>query len=123
MSAWRNEGGPHTRRVIFGGMRSMWVLTLFDLPTTTKLQRKRYTRFREKLIQDGFVMMQFSVYARACANWEDSEKHAGRVEHHLPPEGQVRVLTLTSQQFARMKCFHGETAHPPEKGPEQLSFF
>jgi len=101
----------------------MWVLTLFDLPTETRSQRTEYRRFRERLLSYGFVMMQYSVYVRACATIEDADRHASRVENNLPPEGQVRMILLTSQQFARMKCFYGEVARPPEKEPQQLSFF
>jgi len=101
----------------------MWVLALFDLPTETKVQRTQYRRFRERLLRNGFVMLQYSVYARACSTHEDAEKHSNRVEAQLPTEGQVRVLALTSQQYARMKCFFGELAVKPEKEPDQLSFF
>lgn len=101
----------------------MWVLTLFDLPTETREQRKEYRRFRDRLLQDGFVMLQYSVYARPCPTHEDAEKHALRVENWLPPEGQVRVVSLTSQQYARMKCFFGKRTIHPEKEPDQLRFF
>lgn len=101
----------------------MWVLALFDLPTETKAQRLEYRRFRDRLLRNGFVMLQYSVYARPCPTHEDAEKHATRVETHLPPEGQVRVLALTSQQYARMKCFFGERSVFPGKEPDQLSFF
>ncbi|HRF58867.1 MAG TPA: CRISPR-associated endonuclease Cas2 [Fimbriimonadaceae bacterium] len=101
----------------------MWVLVFFDLPTETRAQRTEYRRFREKLLQDGFVMLQYSVYARSCANFEDAEKHGARVERMLPPEGEVRMLTLTSQQYARMRCFFGEISRPPEQKPLQLEFF
>ncbi len=101
----------------------MWVVTFFDLPTESRAQRKEYRRFRERLLRDGYVMLQYSVYARPCATHEQAEKHSDRIEAKLPPEGQVRVLALTSQQFARMKCFFGERTVYPEKEPEQLEFF
>ncbi len=46
----------------FCAYRIMWLFCLFDLPTNTKKQRKRASEFRKKLIEDGFDMMQFSVY-------------------------------------------------------------
>ncbi|KXK13943.1 MAG: CRISPR-associated endonuclease Cas2 [Fimbriimonadaceae bacterium] len=101
----------------------MWVLALFDLPVETKVQRKAYRRFRDRLLGKGFVMLQYSVYARPCSTHEAAEKHSQFVESHVPPEGQVRLLSLTSQQFARMKCFFGKLPSAPEKEPEQLSFF
>lgn len=101
----------------------MWVLALYDLPTDTKVDRANYRQFRDKILKAGFVMLQYSVYARACATHEEAEKNAKRVEHCLPPEGEVRVITLTSQQFARMKVFFGAKTLNPEKEPDQLSFF
>jgi CRISPR-associated protein Cas2 len=42
----------------------MWIIVMFDLPTDTKEARKAYHEFREELLNDGFTMLQFSVYAR-----------------------------------------------------------
>ncbi|MGC6426759.1 MAG: CRISPR-associated endonuclease Cas2 [Akkermansiaceae bacterium] len=41
-----------------------WLMVAFDLPTKTKDERKRYTHFRKCLLDDGFLMMQYSVYIR-----------------------------------------------------------
>ena len=40
----------------------MWLFVFFDLPVTTKKERKDATQFRKSLEKDGFSMMQFSVY-------------------------------------------------------------
>jgi CRISPR-associated protein Cas2 len=101
----------------------MWVVTLFDLPTETRKQRTNYRRFREFLLSEGYFMLQYSVYSRPCATMEIADRHALKIEEKMPPEGQVRVMTLTAIQYARMKCFYGETRSDPEKPPEQLSFF
>ena len=34
--------------------RIMWVLVMFDLPTETKADRKRYAKFRKQILDDGF---------------------------------------------------------------------
>lgn len=46
----------------FSEFRVMWILVFFDLPTQTKKDKKVYQSFRDKLIRDGFVMFQFSIY-------------------------------------------------------------
>ena len=51
----------------------MWVFALFDLPVTTPKARKRYTQFRRLLLNEGFSMLQFSVYARYCVGDESAE--------------------------------------------------
>ena len=43
-----------------------WLMVAFDLPVKTKEERKRATDFRNFLLDDGFQMIQFSVYARPC---------------------------------------------------------
>ncbi len=85
----------------------MRMLVFFDLPVTTKADRKAYTQFRKFLVNDGYDMLQFSVYGRIVANRDAEEKHYARVVANLPPEGSVRVLTVTEKQYASMKILIG----------------
>ena len=101
----------------------MWVLVMFDLPTESQLQRKRAAQFRKKLLNDGFMMTQFSVYSRPCATNEHGEKHLERVQDWIPPEGCVRMLSLTSLQWSKMRSFFGKTEKELEKENDQLTFF
>ena len=39
----------------------MRMLVFFDLPVTTKADRKAYAQFRKFLVNDGCDMLQFSV--------------------------------------------------------------
>ena len=105
------------------GYRCMWIVVMFDLPTDTKLARKRYAQFRHSLLEDGFTMMQFSVYSRACPSQEVADVHMQRVERAIPPDGEVRVLTITDKQFEKMRCFWGRIRKPVEQAPRQLEFF
>ncbi len=107
----------------FGGFRTLWVFALFDLPVDTKKARTEYVRFRKRLLDDGFVMLQYSVYARHCPSEENAQVHARRVRAALPPDGEVRVLTLTDHQFGRMQVFRGRIRRRTEQPPEQLAFF
>lgn len=107
----------------FGGLRTMWVLAMFDLPTDTRSARKAYHDFREKLLDDGFTMMQYSVYARHCPSEENADVHLERVKSGLPPDGEVRLLLVTDKQFERMKVYLGKIRQSTEKAPEQISFF
>lgn len=107
----------------FGGFRSMWILTMFDLPTDTKEARKAYQFFRETLLNDGFSMLQFSVYGRHCPSEENAEVHMNRIVRFLPPDGEVRIMNITDKQFERMKVFYGKMRKATEKAPEQISFF
>lgn len=105
------------------GYRCMWVIVMFDLPTDTKKARHDYSRFRKFLLEDGFQKMQFSIYSRHCPSQENSDVHTGRVESRLPPEGEVRIITITDKQFERMEIFLGKLRRPPERTPSQLQLF
>lgn len=85
----------------------MRMMVFFDLPVVTKAERRAYTQFRRFLLNDGYDMIQFSVYGRIL-NGNDAEgKHMKRLLANLPPEGSVRVLTVTEKQYASMKLLVG----------------
>jgi CRISPR-associated protein Cas2 len=78
-----------------------WILAMFDLPVMTDKERKVATRFRNDLLDHGFLMIQFSVYARPCVNFEQLDKHIGIIQKLVPEAGNVRVLSFTDQQWAK----------------------
>jgi len=101
----------------------MWLFVFFDLPTKTEKERKIYTRFRKGLMQDGFTMYQYSVYARHCASGENADVHTKRVETILPPKGQVSILRITDKQFGLIKNFWGKEREESPPTPQQLEMF
>ncbi len=105
------------------GYRAMWIVVMFDLPTDSKQAKRQYTLFRKHLLRDGFTRMQYSVYLRHCPSKENAEVHLTRVTNRLPPEGEVRMLTITDKQFERMQIFMGRMRKPPEAAPSQLVLF
>lgn len=109
--------------MIFGGLNSMWVIVLFDLPTDTKKARKQYALFRKKLLNDGFGMMQYSVYYRHCASDENARAHSERVRRALPNEGEIRILKITDKQFGKIEIYYGKKRQPTEMPPAQLEIF
>ncbi len=96
---------------------------MFDLPVTTSKARKRYTQFRKLLVQQGFSMLQFSVYARYCASEEMAAAYRSRIRSELPPKGYVRVLGVTDCQFGKMESYIGEMSKSLEEPPSQLVLF
>ena len=87
--------------------RYMRLLVLFDLPVVTRAERRAYTVFRRFLINDGYDMIQFSVYGRIVNGNDAEQKHLRRLVDNLPPEGSVRCLSVTEKQFASMKLLVG----------------
>ena len=109
--------------MVFGGHKSMWTIVLFDLPTDTPEARKNYTQFRQYLLNDGYIMMQYSVYMRHHASEENAAVHSKRVKSALPPNGEVRIVKITDKQFSKMSVFYGKRQIQTEKAPSQLQFF
>ena len=103
--------------------RTVWVFAMFDLPVETAAHRRAYTRFRKDLLEDGFAMMQFSVYFRHCASRDSGEAHIRRMGASVPAEGEVRFMMVTDAQFARVQVFAGKRRKSPEMPPAQLEFF
>lgn len=101
----------------------MWVMVLFDLPTETKKDRKIYANFRKKMLKDGFVMFQFSIYIRHCPSCENAEVHIKRVKKHLPPRGNVAILRITDKQFGNMELYYGKEPKEKQVPHIQLQLF
>ena len=102
-----------------------WLVVCFDLPVLTKQERKRACDFRKFLLKDGYLMLQFSVYARPCVTFARQLTHIERVKLHIPPEGCVRAFFVTRAQWERAYCVQGNPAKKvkPEHLPEQLLFW
>ena len=66
-----------------------WLVVAFDLPVLSKPQRKAATAFRDFLIDDGFQMMQFSVYVRPCVSFARQETHIDRIRKSVPAEAST----------------------------------
>jgi CRISPR-associated protein Cas2 len=102
----------------------MRVVVLFDLPTGTKVERRVATQFRNHLLDDGFDMLQYSVYTRICPNRDVADKHLMRIKKNSPSRGSVRLLQLTEHQFTNMHIIVGEkTSQESALTSKQLAFF
>ena len=101
-------------------VRFVYLFVFFDLPVKTKRDRRNATRFRKFLVNDGYDMMQLSVYTRVCRGQDAVDKHLARVEKNLPPKGSIRALPVTERQFARMKLLVGTLPRQEQTGTDQL---
>jgi CRISPR-associated protein Cas2 len=101
----------------------MWIVAMFDLPVDSRKARRNYTRFRKQLLSLGFYQLQFSVYGRHCASSDSANRTKGVIESHLPPAGQVRLLTVTERQFGKMQVFEGKKSVDVEGSADQFTLF
>ena len=102
-----------------------WLVVAFDLPVTSKSQCKAATDFRSFLLDDGFQMIQFSVYARPCVSFARQETHLDRVKKCIPAEGKVRAFYVTRAQWEGAFIIYGSPAKETsaEEMPEQIQIW
>ena len=85
----------------------MRIIVIFDLPTETKADIRRYRKFVKFLESDGFLRIQYSVYCKLCIN-SDSAKTAGkRLKNNSPEKGDVRYLMITEKQYQNIINING----------------
>lgn len=100
-----------------------WLVVFFDLPTKTPKERKEYTNFRKALLEDGYMMIQYSVYARPCVTYDRVLTHSRRLKTFLPPDGAVRCMFVTNIQWDKTYIDYGKDCQEeskPEALPEQM---
>ncbi len=101
----------------------MRMIVFFDLPVTTKEERKIATSFRKFLLDNGYYMLQFSVYSRLCNSVDNVETHYKRLASMAPKGGSIRCMIVTEKQYASMKILSGKKkAKEKPANCVQLSF-
>ncbi len=82
----------------------MRLLIYFDLPVSTKVERKQAHDFRKNLLSEGFIMMQYSCYSRFCRNDAECSKYFSRVKKlsNRLVGGEIRILKITNRQYENM---------------------
>ena len=103
--------------------RAVWLFAMFDVPVDSSLARKQYARFRAALLREGFMMLQFSVYARYFSSEESASAYRRRLRESIPARGQVRFLAVTDRQFGRMEVHYGKSIQAAEGRPAQMLLF
>ena len=101
---------------------------MFDLPVMTADERRAAGKFRKCLLDDGYSMVNFSVYVRPCVDWQRMRKHAERLENVVPEGGNVRVFFITDKQWLEAITVIGKDYSARRKVrspqmPDQLEFW
>lgn len=86
----------------------MRIIVFFDLPTETNENKRDYRKFRKMLIENGFIMLQESVYCRMALNQTSARIIVNAVKNNKPQKGLVQILTITEKQFSKMELISGE---------------
>lgn len=86
----------------------MRIIVIFDLPVLTVTNRRNYRRFRKRLIESGFLMLQESVYCKLVQNATAGNAVIDNLRRNLPDEGLIQAIQITEKQFQRMEFLLGE---------------
>lgn len=88
-------------RMTHSPYRMGWILAMFDLPVMTDEERRAASRFRNDLLDHGYLMIQFSVYARPCVTYDLLDSQIEKIKGFIPTAGNVRLIFLTDEQWKR----------------------
>ena len=86
----------------------MRILIFFDLPVETAKDRKIYSKFRKFLINEGFIMMQKSVYTKLALNNSIANSIKEKIYKNKPKIGIVQMLIITEKQFSSIEYITGK---------------
>lgn len=92
--------GKKYRRKVISGWSIMWIICAFDLPVSTKQEQREATRFRKILLDNGFVMKQFSIYIKPASSLMQAKNYTSVVMDFLPKNGHVLFYYITDRQMA-----------------------
>ena len=87
------------------GYELMWMLVLFDLPVVEIKDRKSATKFRTFLLDEGFHMVQFSVYIKLLSGKEAVRQFQTKIRKALPVNGKVDIICITDKQYESIISF------------------
>jgi len=101
----------------------VWSLIMFDLPVKSKIQRKEAADFRNLLLDQGYEMAQFSVYARFSPSVHTLIPTLGAIKRQVPAGGEVRILTVSDHQWSKTLRYTNALENPVDDHPLQLTIF
>lgn len=76
---------------------------MFDLPMESTSDKRNYRKFRRFLIQNGYVMMQYSVYSKIILNRSVLNFQKVKIKQNAPRNGYVELLVITEKQYTSIE--------------------
>lgn len=89
--------------------RAMRTIVFFDLPNVYAKDRRNYNQFRRFLINEGFLMLQESVYSKLTLNSNQTKYLMERVRKNAPKKGIIQMLTVTEKQYSQIEYVIGNS--------------
>lgn len=87
----------------------MRTIVFFDLPNVYSKDKRSYLMFRKFLINEGFIMMQESVYSKIVLNSQQSSLVLERIRKNAPKKGIIQVMNITERQYSQIEFIIGNS--------------
>lgn len=88
--------------------RAMRTIVFFDLPNIYAKDKRNYILFRKFLINEGFLMIQESVYSKIILNSTQAKILEEKIKKNAPKKGIIQLMTITEKQYSQIKYITGE---------------
>lgn len=98
----------------------MRAIVFFDLPNVYLNDRRNYNKFRKFLINEGFIMLQESVYSKLVLNSQQADFLLNRIKRNAPKKGVIQFLLITEKQYFDMDFIIGNTNHKIVNSEDRL---
>lgn len=106
------------------GWRVMWIIAVYDCPTTSDEAKHDYTVFRKSLLRENFIQLQKSVYVRNYPTMAKAEAVIARLGKGIPTDAEVAFFLVTDKQYGLTREFFGpRSAENKPDLPEQIGLF
>lgn len=93
----------------------MWIICMFDIPVRTRKEMRKATRFRNVLLDEGFVMKQFSVYIKPVKSLSAGQTVTKRLSRFIPDNSSVSFLYITDKQYLMTENYLGKNYEENEE--------
>ena len=77
-----------------------WLIVCFDLPVCEKEEMRQATCFRKSLLDQGYFMLQNSIYVRSCVTYDKTEQHIKNLKMIAPLTGTITAFYITDRQWS-----------------------
>ncbi|QHW35982.1 CRISPR-associated endonuclease Cas2 [Staphylococcus ursi] len=100
----------------------MILLVCFDLSRETRLDRKKANKYRERLLELGFSMKQFSLYERYISTAQKKDKLLEILQKEIPDTGSITLYMLPDEVNNKQITILGKNAELIKEREPKLIF-
>ena len=87
----------------------MRTIVFFDLPNIYHKDKRNYQLFHKFLINEGYIMLQESVYSKLALNLQQAEFNVNKIRKNAPNKGLIQVLNITENQYTEIEYIIGKS--------------